>query len=70
MGIMLVNIARLTPSFMPNYFLDDDVKVLRDFAKTSHSKDLVVSWWDYGWPLWYYTGRNNTLIDNGRHGLV
>ena len=66
--LMLVNILRVNPSFTPNYFLNDDVKALRDFAKLSKQKDLLVSWWDYGWPMWYYTGRNNTLLDNGRHG--
>jgi len=66
--LMLVNILRVNPSFTPNYFTKNDVKVLDDFAKISDEKDLLISWWDYGWPLWYYTGRNNTLIDNGRHG--
>lgn len=66
--LMLVNILRVNPSFTPNYFTKNDVKALYDFAKNSNEKDLLISWWDYGWPLWYYTGRNNTLVDNGRHG--
>lgn len=68
LGVMLLNITRLNPSFTPGYFLADDVKALRSFAKESRQEDLLWSWWDYGWPLWYYTGRNNTLVDNGRHG--
>jgi len=67
-ALMIVNVLRVNPSFTPNYFLNSDVKALKDFAKKSKQKDLLVSWWDYGWPMWYYTGRNNTLIDNGRHG--
>ncbi|MBN2896228.1 MAG: glycosyltransferase family 39 protein [Campylobacterales bacterium] len=68
LGVMLLNIARLNPSFAPSYFVSDEVAALRAFAKQSTQEDLLFSWWDYGWPLWYYTGRNNTLIDNGRHG--
>ncbi len=67
-ALMIVNILRVNPSFIPSAFTHNDVKVLREFALQSKQNDLLVSWWDYGWPLWYYTGRNNTLVDNGRHG--
>ncbi|RLA70217.1 MAG: hypothetical protein DRG24_07205, partial [Epsilonproteobacteria bacterium] len=67
-ALMLVNILRVNASFFPTYFQHNDVKALKKFSEQSRQKDLLVSWWDYGWPLWYYTGRNNTLIDNGRHG--
>ncbi len=67
-GLMLTNILRLNPHLQPFYFKHNEVKALEDLAKRSSSNDLILSWWDYGWPLWYYTGRNNTLIDNGRHG--
>ncbi len=30
------------------------------------SKGYILTWWDYGWPLWYYTNKR-TLIDNGKH---
>lgn len=26
----------------------------------------IITWWDFGWPLWYYTNAK-TLIDNGKH---
>ena len=68
-SLMLVNVLRVNPSFGPQYFLRDDVKALREFAALGAPQDLLFSWWDYGWVLWYYTGRNNTLIDNGRHGI-
>lgn len=66
--LMLVNILRTNTAFHPSYFQHNDVKALQAFRAQSQQKDLLISWWDYGWPLWYYTGRNNTLIDNGRHG--
>ncbi len=67
-ALMIVNILHVNPSFTPTSFKNKDVKALKDFAKITKEEDLLLSWWDYGWPIWYYSGRNNTLIDNGRHG--
>ncbi len=67
-GLMLFNILKLNPYLKPFYFLKPEVKALHAFTAASRPNDLVLSWWDFGWPLWYYTGRSNTLLDNGRHG--
>jgi len=67
-ALMIVNILRLNPYLHPFYFEKEETIALQKFQKISSAQDLIISWWDYGWPLWYYTGRNNTLIDNGRHG--
>ena len=45
-----------------------EAKELKKFSKILKDDDMMISWWDYGWPLWYYTGYNNTLVDNGKHG--
>ncbi len=45
-------------------FTKQEVKFLRNL-KTSPN-DFIITWWDYGWSLWYYTNAN-TLIDNGKH---
>ncbi len=45
-----------------------EVKALKVFSKELKNTDTIISWWDYGWPLWYYTGFDNTLADNSRHG--
>lgn len=45
-----------------------EAKELKKFSKILKNDDTMISWWDYGWPLWYYTGHNNTLVDNGKHG--
>jgi len=29
-------------------------------------KDYTLSWWDYGYPIWYYSD-TSTLIDGGKH---
>ena len=47
-------------------FSSQSVKLIRNFDKQLNKKDFIITWWDYGWPLWYYT-KANTLIDNGKH---
>jgi len=44
----------------------EQIKALNILKKQATTKDYAVTWWDYGWPLWYYTGMK-TMIDNGRH---
>jgi len=34
--------------------------------KIASNKDYTLSWWDYGYPIWYYS-ETNTLIDGGKH---
>lgn len=45
----------------------DDIKALDEFQENFTENDFMLTWWDYGWPLWYYLNSNNTLIDNGKH---
>jgi len=42
------------------------VELLRNLDRELNEQDYILTWWDYGWPLWYYT-KANTLIDNGKH---
>ena len=53
------NIAR--PVLYP-----EQLKALDILKEQTKKEDYIVTWWDYGWPLWYYTGMK-TMIDNGRH---
>lgn len=66
-GLMLFNIWHFNPHLQPSYFKQDDVKALNALGNTMTRKDLIVSWWDFGWPIWYYTSSDKTLLDNGRH---
>ncbi len=43
-----------------------EVQILDDLKAKSTSKDYVITWWDYGYPIWYYADKN-TLIDGGKH---
>ena len=54
------------PYLTPTTFKKSEVKVLDELRKKSNDKDYVITWWDYGYPIWYYADVN-TLIDGGKH---
>ena len=47
---------------------NQEAKVFNSLSAQLSPDDKIVSWWDYGWPLWYFTGKKNTIADNGAHG--
>lgn len=56
----IINFAKIeTPIFNKQ-----DLEVLSKLPKDKNN--FILTWWDYGWPLWYETGAK-TLIDNGKH---
>ena len=48
-------------------FLENEVKTLKSLKDKADSKDYILSWWDYGYPLQFYTNLH-TLTDGSRHG--
>ena len=54
------------PYLTPTTFYKSEVALLDKLNKKSSPKDYVITWWDYGYPIWYY-GDVNTLIDGGKH---
>ncbi|MEO1924294.1 MAG: STT3 domain-containing protein [Nautiliaceae bacterium] len=54
------------PYLVPTTFKKSEVAVLDELRKRSNPKDYVITWWDYGYPIWYYANVN-TLIDGGKH---
>lgn len=64
--LLIPNIIHLYEYDMPTVFTSAEVNDLTKLKEVSKNGDYVISWWDYGYPLWYYTGRN-TLIDGGKH---
>jgi undecaprenyl-diphosphooligosaccharide--protein glycosyltransferase len=54
------------PYLTPTVFNRNEVEVLDKLKKISNPKDYVITWWDYGYPIWYYSDVN-TLIDGGKH---
>ena len=57
---------RSYPYLVPTVFKKSDIVVLEKLKKKSNPKDYVITWWDYGYPIWYYADVN-TLIDGGKH---
>ena len=51
-------------------FDNTDVKGLRELSTQLTPKDTIITWWDFGWPIWYYAGTSNTMTDNGLHGGI
>ena len=47
-------------------FTKGEVKDLDALNKIATNKDYTLTWWDYGYPIWYYS-ETNTLIDGGKH---
>ncbi len=63
--LFIISILKYNKTIRP-IFLSEDIKILNELKEKSKKDDFILTWWDYGWPLWYYTGLN-TLIDNGKH---
>ena len=47
-------------------FVKDEVALLDDFKTKADREDYLITWWDYGYPLRYYSDIK-TLIDGGKH---
>ena len=63
----LNNIITFNKTLSPAYFsTTEDIEKLTNLKDNSKKGDFVLTWWDYGWPLRYYTNLH-TLIDNGKH---
>jgi len=65
-AIIFPNITHIIAYKVPTVFSNKEVKILDDLKSRSSSEDYVITWWDYGYPLWYYADKN-TLIDGGKH---
>lgn len=60
------NIKHIVEYKVPTVFTVPEVEALQTLSQTGTPKDYVLTWWDYGYPIWYY-GDKNTLIDGGKH---
>jgi dolichyl-diphosphooligosaccharide--protein glycosyltransferase/undecaprenyl-diphosphooligosaccharide--protein glycosyltransferase len=71
--IVLATLAVLYPNLkhayeyrVPTVFNANEVQVLDQLHKKTTREDYVVSWWDYGYPIRYYSDVK-TLADGGKH---
>jgi len=66
-GAMLYpNITHIIAYKVPTVLHKAAVEDLVKLDKIASSKDYTLAWWDYGYPIWYYSD-TNTLIDGGKH---
>ncbi len=61
------NIKHVQEYKVPTVFNKQEVEVLDKLRNIAGREDYVVSWWDYGYPIRYYSDVK-TLVDGGKHG--
>ena len=64
--ILFPNILHIINYKVPTVFTKDEVKVLDKLKHIAKREDYVVAWWDYGYPIRYYSDVK-TLVDGGKH---
>ncbi len=64
--VLLPNINHIIKYKVPTVFIKDEVAVLDSLKQIASRDDYVVSWWDYGYPIRYYSD-TKTLSDGGKH---
>jgi len=60
------NITHIIGYKVPTVLNKIEVQDLVKLDKISESKDYTLTWWDYGYPVWFYSD-TSTLIDGGKH---
>ena len=64
--ILLPNILHVQEYQVPTVFNKDEVVMLDNLKKKTSREDYVISWWDYGYPVRYYSDVF-TLVDGAKH---
>jgi dolichyl-diphosphooligosaccharide--protein glycosyltransferase/undecaprenyl-diphosphooligosaccharide--protein glycosyltransferase len=65
-GALYPNIIHVIWYKVPTVFNANEVKILDKMKSISDREDYFVTWWDYGYPIRYYSDVK-TLIDGGKH---
>ncbi len=65
-AMLYPNIMHIIDYKVPTVLNKAEVEDLVKLNKIAKSKDYTLSWWDYGYPIWYYSD-TSTLIDGGKH---
>ena len=60
------NITHILGYKVPTVLNKTEVQDLEKLNRIASTQDYTLSWWDYGYPIWYYSD-TNTLIDGGKH---
>lgn len=65
-AILYPNVIHIIGYKVPTVLNKAEVEDLDALNKIASEKDYTLSWWDYGYPIWYYS-ETSTLIDGGKH---
>jgi len=66
-GSMLYpNIMHIIGYKVPTVLNKLEVQDLDKLKQMAKPEDYTLAWWDYGYPIWYYS-ETSTLIDGGKH---
>ena len=65
-GLLYPNITHIIDYKVPTVLNETEVNDLEKLDAMASPKDYTLAWWDYGYPIWYYSD-TNTLIDGGKH---
>ena len=65
-AVLYPNIKHIEGYRVPSVFKKDEVNVLEFLKAKASREDYVVTWWDYGYPIRYYSDVK-TLVDGGKH---
>lgn len=60
------NITHVIGYKVPTVLNKAEVQDLVKLDMIANDKDYTLTWWDYGYPVWFYSN-TNTLIDGGKH---
>lgn len=60
------NITHIIDYKVPTVLNKAEVEDLVKLDSIADPKDYTLGWWDYGYPIWYYSD-TSTLIDGGKH---
>jgi len=60
------NIQHIISYKVPTVLNNIEVNDLEKLKKIASRDDYTLSWWDYGYPIRYYSG-TKTIIDGGKH---
>ncbi|SFV51029.1 Oligosaccharyltransferase PglB [hydrothermal vent metagenome] len=73
LGFAILSLLPLVPNIehiigykVPTVLNKSEVQDLEALNKIANAKDYTLSWWDYGYPIWYYSD-TSTLIDGSKH---
>lgn len=65
-SMLYPNIIHIIEYKVPTVLNQTEVNDLEQLRKMSSDKDYTLAWWDYGYPIWFYSN-TNTVIDGGKH---